>query len=100
LARCPNDPRGAELLAALQDSGSPFTEYGDEHAVIKSRASRKRFRHPDIGRLDLDYIKLTSADNDHQQLDAVLPPDRAAAEKLRARAPTMLAGSEATTGTS
>lgn len=57
LARYPQDPRGTELLAALLASGSSFTDYWDEHTVTKSRASRKRFRHPDIGRMDLDCFR-------------------------------------------
>jgi transcriptional regulator with XRE-family HTH domain len=82
LARYPGDPRGAELLAALQGSGSAFADYWDEHVVTKSRTARKRFRHPDVGRLDLDYVKLTSAENDQQQLVAFLPASEADAGKL------------------
>jgi hypothetical protein len=80
--RYPGSPRGAELLATLQGSGSAFTDYWDEQAVTKSRTARKRFRHPDVGRLDLDYVKLTSAENDQHQLVAFLPASEADAGKL------------------
>jgi hypothetical protein len=42
-----------------------------------------RFRHPDGGRLDLDYIKLASAGNSSQDLIVFLPADDISAAKLR-----------------
>lgn len=54
----------------------------EEHTVRRFEVSRKRFRHPDAGRLDLDYIKFATADNDQQQLVVFLPADAASAAKL------------------
>jgi transcriptional regulator with XRE-family HTH domain len=82
LARYPSDPRGPELLEALQAASPKFNEVWKEHAVRRSEASRKRFRHPSAGRIDLDYIKLSTADNDQQQLVAFLPADPDSAAKL------------------
>jgi len=83
LAQHPHDPRGPELIDALRRASPKFTELWQEHAVRRFEASRKRFRHPNAGRLDLDYVKLATADNDQQQLVVFLPADEASAAKLR-----------------
>jgi transcriptional regulator with XRE-family HTH domain len=82
LARYPDDPRGPELAAALQAASPRFRELWQEHAVRRFEASRKRFRHPVAGRLDLDYIKLATTGDDRQQLVVFLPADEASAAKL------------------
>ena len=41
------------------------------------------FRHPDAGRIDLDYIKLALADNDTQDIIVFPPADGATEVKLR-----------------
>lgn len=46
--------------------------------------ARKRFEHPEVGRIDLDYAKLVTADDDQQQLVVFLPADDASAAKLPA----------------
>jgi transcriptional regulator with XRE-family HTH domain len=82
LAQYPNDPRGPELIEALQKGAPKFPELWEEHSVRRFEVSRKRFRHPSAGRLDLDYIKFATADNDQQQLVVFLPADAASAAKL------------------
>jgi hypothetical protein len=67
---------------ASRQPAHKFNELWKEHAVRRSEASRKRFRHPGAGRIDLDYIKLSAADNDQQQLVAFLPADPDSAGKL------------------
>jgi transcriptional regulator with XRE-family HTH domain len=82
LAQHPRDPRGPELVDALRATSPKFTELWEEHTVRRFEASRKRFRHPSAGRLDLDYIKLATAADDQQQLVVFLPADEASAAKL------------------
>jgi transcriptional regulator with XRE-family HTH domain len=82
LAQYPQDPRGPELVDALMAAGGKFPELWQEHAVRRFEVSRKHFRHPEAGRLDLDYIKLATADDDRQQLVVFLPADAASAAKL------------------
>jgi transcriptional regulator with XRE-family HTH domain len=82
LARYPRDPRGPELVEALRENSPRFAELWEEHTVRRFAASRKRFRHPDVGRLDLDYVKLATADDERQQLVVFLPADDASAAKL------------------
>ncbi|HEY4703847.1 MAG TPA: transcriptional regulator, partial [Streptosporangiaceae bacterium] len=82
LARHPGDPRGPELVEALQTASPAFTELWREQEVRRFESSRKRFRHPELGRIDLDYVKLATADDDRQYLLAFLPADAASAAKL------------------
>jgi transcriptional regulator with XRE-family HTH domain len=82
VAKYPGDPRGPELVEALLAASPAFREFWSEHEVRRFQAARKRFRHPEAGRLDLDYLKLTAADDDRQQLIVFLPADQATATKL------------------
>lgn len=82
LAQHPGDPRGPELVEALHAASGKFTELWREQSVRRFESSRKRFQHPALGRLDLDYIKLATADDDRQYLLAFLPADAASAGKL------------------
>jgi len=84
LAEYPGDPRGPELVHALQQASPKFAELWQEQTVRRFTGSRKRFHHPDLGRIDLDYVKLSTADHSHQQLIAFLPTDEASARKLPA----------------
>lgn len=74
LGRYPDDPRGPELLEALLGEPS-FRELWEEHAVTEFAPARKRLRHPVLGRLNLDYTKLSAAADDRQSLIAFLPAD-------------------------
>jgi transcriptional regulator with XRE-family HTH domain len=84
LARYPKDPRGPELVAALRAASTRFAELWDGQAVERFRGARKRFRHPEAGRLDLDYVKLSAADDDQRQLLVFLPADDDSAARLAA----------------
>ncbi|HEX3791561.1 MAG TPA: helix-turn-helix transcriptional regulator [Pseudonocardiaceae bacterium] len=84
LARYPHDPRGPELVDALGAASPRFTELWSEHTVRRFQGARKRFRHPEVGRLEFDYVKLASADNDQQHLVVFLPAGPSSAGKLPA----------------
>lgn len=82
LARHPRDPRGPEIVSALLAASPSFAELWERHAVHRFQGARKRFRHPGVGRLDVDYVKLSAADDDQQQLLVFLPADEESAAKL------------------
>jgi MmyB-like transcription regulator ligand binding domain len=83
LAQYPGDPRGPELVATLAAASPTFAELWQEHGTARFRSYRKGYQHPVSGRLSLDYIKLTAASDDHQQLTVMLPADQVTADKLR-----------------
>ena len=83
LAQYPGDPRGPELVAALAAASPKFAELWQEHGTARFHNYRKGFQHPTAGLLSLDYIKLTAADDDYQQVTVLLPADQATADKLR-----------------
>jgi transcriptional regulator with XRE-family HTH domain len=82
-ARHPNDPRGAELVEVLRATGRPFTDFWDEQHVERFHPSRKRFVHPQLGFLTLDYVKFAAADAEHQHLLVLLPADKETKASLR-----------------
>jgi transcriptional regulator with XRE-family HTH domain len=82
LARYPQDPRGPELVDSLRATGPRFAELWEEHEVRQFRAARKRMRHPRVGRIDFDYVKLATVDDDQQQLVVLLVADPADTAKL------------------
>ncbi len=82
LARHPGDPRGPELVEALQAASPRFAELWREQDVRRFESSRKHFLHPGLGRIDLDYVKLATADDDRQYLLVFLPADGSSAAKL------------------
>jgi hypothetical protein len=73
LAEYPLDPRGPELVETVKSVSPKFSELWREHTVRRSQASRRCFRFPDGRSLNLDYLKLAAADDDHQQLVVFLP---------------------------
>ena len=83
LAQNPGDPRGPELIATLTAASPTFAELWQEHGTARFRSYRKGYQHPVAGLLSLDYIKLTAASDDHQQLTVMLPADQVTADKLR-----------------
>jgi transcriptional regulator with XRE-family HTH domain len=81
LAQHPTDTRGPRLVENLQHASPQFAELWQEPPVRHFHSSRKRFRHPEAGRIDLDYIKLASDGDTY--LIAFLPSDAVSAERLR-----------------
>jgi hypothetical protein len=65
----------------LRRASPKFVEVWAEQAVRRFERSRKRMRHPSLGRIDLDYVKLAAVD-DRQYLLVFLPADDASATKL------------------
>lgn len=76
LAHRPEDPRGRQLEAALQQSAPDFLRLWERNTVSRFQSARKQLQHPVAGRLELDYVKLHSA-ADGQQVVVFLPADEA-----------------------
>lgn len=63
--RHPHDPRLAGLVGELSVQDADFRRWWAEHDVLRRTAGRKRFHHPVVGDLTLDYEALTpTADPD------------------------------------
>jgi transcriptional regulator with XRE-family HTH domain len=68
LAQHPDDPRGPELLETMQKASETFCELWGEGGISGFTSSRKQLRHPRLGRIDHDYIKLADAHDEQQSL--------------------------------
>jgi hypothetical protein len=82
IAEHPNESRGTELVELLEASSTKFAELWQSNTVSRFETSRKRFNHPEAGRLVLDYIKLAAANDDRQHLVIFLPADPASTKRL------------------
>ena len=78
----PDDVRITSLVAALLDASPAFEAMWSAHVVKAFAPSTKRFDHPDVGRLDLDYTKLAPVDDGGQHLLVFLPSTPEDAEAL------------------
>jgi hypothetical protein len=87
LAHHPKDPRGRQLERALRQSAPDFPRLWDRNTVSRFHPARKRFRHPAVGSLELDYVKLQSA-ADGQQVIVFLPADARSEGGIRRLAAT------------
>lgn len=82
-ATYPGDPRATALVDALDEASAEFRTLWAEHPVKGFQPSRKRFNHAIAGRLDLDYVKLTAAEDNQQNLVVFLPADPTTTDRLR-----------------
>jgi hypothetical protein len=80
LAKHPADPSGADLVESLAAASTRFAEIWQEQSVARMHGSRKRFRHPTLGGITLDYVKL--AGDDDTRLIAFLPADSSSRRAL------------------
>ncbi|WP_217554612.1 helix-turn-helix transcriptional regulator [Streptomyces sp. GbtcB6] len=80
LARYPDDPRGPALLESMLNSSEAFRELWDERSVSGFTAARKELRHPRLGRIDLDYLKLSDAHDEKLSLIVFLPAQESGSE--------------------
>ncbi|MGW1741142.1 helix-turn-helix domain-containing protein [Nocardia sp. NPDC001965] len=61
--RHPDDPQLASLVGELSLASSEFRHLWAEHNVHAKTRGRKRFRHPRIGELALDYVAMRAPDD-------------------------------------
>jgi transcriptional regulator with XRE-family HTH domain len=58
-ARGRPDPRVEALIAELCERSQHFRRLWQEHGVVKRMNGRKTFNHPEVGRIELDWERLT-----------------------------------------
>ncbi|MER5355624.1 helix-turn-helix transcriptional regulator [Kitasatospora sp. NPDC002551] len=71
--RRPDDPRLAELIGELSVRSPEFRQWWAEHPVRDKTSGRKVFHHPLVGRMELVYETLRSADDPDQALVTYAP---------------------------
>jgi transcriptional regulator with XRE-family HTH domain len=58
-ARGRPDPRVEALIAELCERSQHFRRLWEEHGVVKRMSGSKTFNHPEVGRIELDWERLT-----------------------------------------
>ncbi|MFB7666308.1 helix-turn-helix transcriptional regulator [Kitasatospora sp. NPDC056138] len=96
--RHPHDPRLTELVGELSVHDEDFRRWWADHDVLEYTHGTKRYHHPLVGELVLDYESLTLPDDPDQALYLyTAEPDSPSAHALRLldswSAPDLAAGS-------
>ncbi|MBE1588298.1 helix-turn-helix transcriptional regulator [Nonomuraea angiospora] len=73
--RHPDDTRTAELVGELSMKSEHFRRWWADHKVLNRSFGTKRFRHPVVGPLSIDYQAFTMPGTDDQTLFVYLPTD-------------------------
>lgn len=73
--RHPDDSRTAELVGELSMKSEHFRRWWADHKVLGRTFGHKRFRHPLVGPLSIDYQAFTMPGQDDQTLFLYLPAD-------------------------
>ncbi|WP_306895436.1 helix-turn-helix transcriptional regulator [Agromyces albus] len=71
----PNDPDLNAIVGMLSVRSEDFRRFWSEHNVFECTYGRKRFSHPLVGRLDLDYEALDVPDAPPQKLHVYSAPN-------------------------
>lgn len=88
-AQFPDDRRLSELIGDLSLNSPEFASLWAKHAVKLCTSGTKRFHHPQVGDLDLDYEVLHLPEGSGQRLlTYTAPPDSASLAGLRLLATT------------
>ncbi|MFJ8083983.1 helix-turn-helix transcriptional regulator [Streptomyces sp. NPDC096205] len=83
-ARRPDDPTIVDLVAELSRASEEFVHWWNRHDVAMSGRGRVEYRHPEVGRLCVDYESLRLAGPGEQRLIVVnAEPGSRTAERLR-----------------
>jgi transcriptional regulator with XRE-family HTH domain len=82
--RHPDDPRLAALVGELSLASADFRRLWADHNVQGKTRGRKRFNHPQLGELALDYVAMRAPDDpDMTMMIYSAPPGSEAAITLR-----------------
>ncbi|MFJ4126518.1 helix-turn-helix transcriptional regulator [[Kitasatospora] papulosa] len=82
--RHPDDARTAELVGELTMKSEHFCRWWDDHRVLTRTHGQKRFHHPLVGELTIDYQALNLPGEDDQTLFLYMPAeDRTSQEAWR-----------------
>lgn len=71
----PDDPRTAELVGELAMKSAEFPAWWAQHKVLSRTWGHKRFRHPVVGPLEIDYEALQLPGEPDQTLFVYRAPD-------------------------
>jgi predicted kinase/transcriptional regulator with XRE-family HTH domain len=94
--RHPEDPRFAELTAALTEASPQFRDWWAQYPVRYFRPARIRVRHPQVGRIALELFQLRLEDDPGQLMVMQVPADPASRDRVAALAgPPALPGQHA-----
>jgi predicted kinase/transcriptional regulator with XRE-family HTH domain len=94
--RHPDDPRFAELTAALTEASPQFRDWWAQYPVRYFRPARIRVRHPQAGRITLELFQLRLEDDPDQLMVMQVPADPASRDRVAALArPPALPGQHA-----
>jgi transcriptional regulator with XRE-family HTH domain len=88
-ARCPHDPRLAQLVDELSRLDDDFGRWWESHDVLTHSNARRVFHHPAVGELELEWSELTSSAQPSVTIVVMTPADaksRRALERIVARA--------------
>ncbi|MET7798684.1 helix-turn-helix transcriptional regulator [Streptomyces decoyicus] len=78
------DPRYEQLTRGLREASEEFRAWWAAHDIADFGSSRRTFRHPRVGLLTFDYVKLAALDAPGIKLFACMPADAATTRKLPA----------------
>ncbi|MEW1749481.1 helix-turn-helix transcriptional regulator [Streptomyces angustmyceticus] len=78
------DARYEELTGGLREVSAEFRTWWEAHDIAEFGTTRREFRHPGVGPLTFDYVKLAALDAPGIKLFACMPADAATREKLPA----------------
>jgi transcriptional regulator with XRE-family HTH domain len=91
-AKYPNDPRFVELIEDLRATSSEFRELWAQHDVLGAAEGLKRYVHPELGELILDYTAFDlPGDGDIRMVVLTAAPGSESERKLRQLTPALIA---------
>ncbi|WP_438486884.1 helix-turn-helix transcriptional regulator [Streptomyces sp. S186] len=76
------DPRCERLTRELSALSPEFTQWWQAHHLADLGSTRRTFRHPRVGALIFDYVKLAALEAPGVKLFVCMPHDEATREKL------------------
>jgi hypothetical protein len=87
-AKYPQDPAFTELIEDLRANSSEFRSLWAQHDVLGSAEGLKRYVHPEVGELILDYTQFdVPGDGDMRLIVLTAAPGSESERKLRRLSP-------------
>lgn len=91
-AKYPNDPHFTELIDELRQTSPEFRELWAQHDVLGAAEGLKRYVHPELGELILDYTAFEiPGDGDIRMVVLTAAPGSESERKLRSLTPASIA---------
>lgn len=81
-ARCPHDPRLAEIVDELCAIDQDFCTWWSSQHVLTHSQARRTYHHPAVGDLDLEWCELTPSAQPDIRIIALTPTDEASRTAL------------------